>query len=266
MKYSWVLHAKAQEDQTEELIKNWMDIALSYDETLGLSPAIIGIEGKGYSGKITDFKKGYKKVTDTAFKGVEGIGLYTIESDDRDFAFYWKVLMDIVFSEVKGITAFIGVDLDVAGKDQVLNEAVLPVSKLLNVTYGYSFVMPAEKGPYSYGNSFIHVEEGHELTDEEEMLIIQGSPYIRLINDGKGILRDVFQENLLADVQLNAQVEGKSLKEWILSDPAHGSLSDFAGKPYWKVDKNNLVNVREVLHRNGLILAYDKDIIPGIPD
>ena len=266
-KYSWVLHTADQQDQIEGKIKAWTDIALSYNEKLGQKPTIISIVGDGYSKGIMDFEKGYKKAANNEFRDIKGMSLYTEGPDDSDFAFYYKILMNISLSDVTGFTVYIGIELGPGGtKEQILNEAVIPMCKLVNVSYGYAYVMQPEKGPFSYGKGFIHVPSGHPLSDEERMLIYSWTGYKRGIAEGAGKLRDVYQENILSEKQLNLPVDGKQLKDWILSDPSHGTLSDLAGKPYWKVSSDNLTKVRNTLQQNGVLVAYDEKIVPGLSD
>lgn len=266
MRYSWVLHTTDQQDQAAEKFKDWTAIALSFNEKLGLQPSIITLNGKGYSGETSDFGEGYKQATDNAFKDLRGISLYTENPNGEDFAFYSTVLMNISFSDTAGFTVYIGVDMDVVEKEQVFNDAVLPVCGLLNVNYGYSYIMPPEKGPFSYAKGFVHVPGGYELSDEERMLVYDWGSYKKSVVIGEGFLRDVYQENLLSELQLDLPVEMELLQDWILSDPSHGKLSDIAGNALWKIDRDDLVKVRDILHKNGLLIAYHENVIPGLPD
>jgi len=265
MKYSWMLYDAAGEpDQINKMLKDWAEIALFYNKKLGLEPTSIGLSGDEFSGKITAFKKGYKKAEEQSFNGIDAISIYTETADDKDFAFYYQVLMSISYSKRGGFKIYAGMDTSAAGKDELINEVILPICNLFDVTYGYSYVMPPEKGPLSYGTGFVHVPEGHPLSDAEEQLIFKWNHYTKTMKERKGKLRDVYEENLLTDEHLNQNVAGKSLKNWVLSDPLHGTLSDLAGRQYWKVDKDNLVQVRMKLQEDGLLIAYHENIIPGL--
>lgn len=263
--YSWMLHISDQQDMNGSAIKEWMDVAISYNKKLDITPTAIEIDGKGYPDRLVKFENGYKKLTTKEYKEVKGISLYTEEPDTDNYSFYWKALLDITFSKITGLKAYIGVDMNIAvNKEQVLNDIITPICNLLDVQYGYSYVMPPEKGSFSYGHGFVHVPAGHPLPDRENELIAKFNAYRKTINEG--MMRDVYQENLLSEVQLNRQVDGKRLQDWIKSDSSHGTLSDFAGIKLWKVTKDQLVKVRNMLHKNDLLIAYDESVIPGLPD
>lgn len=266
-KYSWTLYTADQPDEIEKMLKDWSDIVLRYNKTLGLVPSDIGFHGDGYSGKMMTFKRGYKKAEDKKYSGIKAMSIYTEHPDGYDFAFYSQVSMIIYYTGDNGFEVYVGVDVSLADNDQVWKEAVLPICNMFDVIYGYSYVMPPVKGPVSYGTGFVHVPADYPLSDEEERLIYEWRYYARTIKkERKGMLRDVYQENLLAAEYLSRKVEGKSLKDWILSDPSHGTLTDINGKALWKVDKDNLVKVRNILHHNSLLVAYHDTVIWGLAD
>ena len=264
MKYSWVLHSTDKPTELSKLFKDWTDLALSFNSTLELEPHVIGISGEKYSGNVMRFKTGYKKAAGAAYEGIDGISLYTV-NPNYDFAYYWQILFSISLVN-DDFSLFIGTDVNVTTKDHVIQEAIIPICNLLNISYGYSYTMPFEKGPFAYGSSGIDLPPGFELSDEEEMYLIKSSPYNRILNAGTAIFRDIYQENILTELQMNAPVEGMLLRNWIMSDPAHGTLTELAGKAFWKLEKEKIVYVRNILNQHGLLVAFDKNIVPGLVD
>lgn len=74
-------------------------------------------------------------------------------------------------------------------------------------------------------------------------------------------LRNVYQQNFLTDLQLNALINGQRLEDWIKQGPRRGMLEPFAGGIIqWTVPEEDISAVRKTLDEAGLFFEYERDI------
>jgi hypothetical protein len=70
----------------------------------------------------------------------------------------------------------------------------------------------------------------------------------------EGFLRDIYEENVLSTAQLNHSINGRSLKEFIVSENM-GELSMINNDVFfWKLNDDQLKKCREILYKTDLLI------------
>ena len=261
--YSWSFHHPDFKNPEIFFFKDLYDTIISFERNCHLDPTRIGVNGKGYSNnQIMLFEKGEKQLEKNRFKGIESISIYTNESDYQDFAFYWKMLCSVSISKIVGSHLYIGYCLcTLKDKKDILEELIKPLVYLFKPQYGYAYVSRVSDGPFGYGSGFIHTPDDTCLDEDQKEAITKWSNNTELISEGK--LRDLYQINILSNTQINSKMDGNSLGEWIKMDENRGTLTRFSDLLFlWTVSALNYNEIREELNRHGLLIAYDRYVLP----
>ena len=114
--------------------------------------------------------------------------------------------------------------------------------------------MPLSQGPalYAYGLSAgLGYDEASMKRGDE---IAQWLHRREEFQDGK--LRDVYNLNILTDRQIESDLDGQSLGDWIRSTRERGLLEPFGtSRHVWHSIDQNIAEVRKVLSEHGVLIA-----------
>ncbi|QDU72831.1 hypothetical protein Pan265_27070 [Mucisphaera calidilacus] len=98
-------------------------------------------------------------------------------------------------------------------------------------------------------------DQKHERERIEAFSFASGSH--QLYNHG--ILRDIYLDNFLTHHQLDADVLGQALRDWITSSPDHGVLEHYCQDIYrWSVPEDKIQPVTDVMWKAGRLLTRDE--------
>jgi hypothetical protein len=141
---------------------------------------------------------------------------------------------------------------------------------ILGAQYGYFFVRDALCGPsyYTHGISAPLDYKALSYDDAEEV-----SGWADFVNDGRlwsgdwPKLRDLFQVNLLSERHMSVAVSGKGhLGDWIDAQPGRGRIESIGqGRWLWTLSDREMVDVRPVLNRAGLLLSCRQRVYRDLP-
>lgn len=264
--YSWSFHHLDFKNPEGFPFKECFDKVLNFEKSYGFSPSMIALTGKGYSNnKIVEFEKGLEELERSYFDGIESFSLYTTMSESLDFAFYWKILVSISISKILGAHLYIGFYFEQFNnyKEQIIEGLIKPLSASLKPQYGYAYISRVGDGPFGYSSGFVHTPDNNALVEDQKELIVKWANNMDLLSEGK--IRDLYQINILSNLQLSNQVNGSSLQDWIASDFRRGILAPFTDMAFlWSVPMDSYNESREILNNNNLLIAYDRYVLPTI--
>ena len=229
--------------------------------TLGFSPDKLGIDGKGHSGKVGDFRRNRSKLRKSGFESVTGFSLRCSFPESNVSGMEYYAAASVAFSSDDGghIVTATPVSPTMANGWRGIARQIVDIA---SPKYGIGFSRDLGSGPIWYALG-INQSRGEPLSGdayEEERTIS------RWCNVGmpmqvwrQGLLRDVYQWNFLTKPQLNRPVRGIPLRQWIESDPRRGRLSRFAGEMFlWEVQDSQILELREELRAADVIFDWRK--------
>lgn len=136
------------------------------------------------------------------------------------------------------------------------------------ISYGFCFeYRPGSPDPifFSLGitDGYPEDEEEMEAADRNSLWFRERLPVGGVqarMRHTSGMVRDVFPENLLDECHLRSQISGVSLSEWVMQDPARGSLERVSvGNWIWHIDRDSCVRVRKEVAAAGLTVCYEAE-------
>lgn len=133
------------------------------------------------------------------------------------------------------------------------------------IQYGYGFIREFCRGPYYYA---LCMKYGDYYPGEEDTGVMMWfhATWGEKLFLRNAWVRSVYPWNWLTSIQLDASIEGMSLKKWILADQSRGRLSSVAdGILLWEVTEESIPQVRKALHAAGRIFDYQRDIVAKLP-
>ena len=260
---SWSVHHAGLKDSSQLQFREFWARSLELEESLGLKPDLIAVNGKGYnSNTIVQFEEGLRELERNDFQRIDSVSLYSSEADTLDFAFYWRSLISISISKILGTHLYVGLARHVIEKmERNTQELIRPLVTFVNPLYGYAYISSADDGPFGYSAGFIHTPGDIVLAEEKQEAIRKWANNKELVSQGK--LRDLYQFNLVSGIHLNQRVGGISLKDWINADATRGRLTQYMKELFlWTVGADSYHGVRSVLNENNLLIAYDSRVCP----
>jgi hypothetical protein len=262
--YSWSFHHLQLNDSRQFSFKEFWNVVMKFENHYNLIPSLLSIRGKGYpNNTILEFDRGVQKLTQNRFQNIDSLSMYTIASEKLDFAFYWKLFCSISISKILGTHLYLGFALEsFPDLARVTEEFVKPVAALLKPQYGYSYITSIKEGVVGYSAGYLHTPNNAVLTEDRQESITRWSNHRELILDGK--LRDLYLENVVSNTHLAQKVKGFSLRNWIEADSSRGTLQEFIPNLFlWTIPKNSHAECRQILAREGLLIAPDRSALTG---
>ena len=263
---SWSLHSPEMKSPEYFDFEKHIHIFLDFEKSHLLEPTYIGLNGRGYTNnKIIKFSTGLKQLNDNSFKNLTSVSIFTSDPVSDDIAFYWETKFHLSCSNILGAHCYMGVNIKHTElKNDMFRTLVNPICQVFQPLLGYAYVTSPEDGPSAYSQGAVHTPHNEYLTEAQKELSFTWSRNQDLVASGK--LRDLYQFNILSQIHLEHNVEGNTLKNWIISNPVEqGVLTPLSAKnTLWTVDLFNYHTIRDKLFESNLLIAYDKSITPTI--
>ena len=97
------------------------------------------------------------------------------------------------------------------------------------------------------------------MPDYEKAWAWQKSVHSEDLKHRKGLLRLVYEDNFLSNLQLSAKVNpGKTLQQWIIEND-YGKLKKINEKMYiWHVSQDELININKILGGYNFLICFEK--------
>lgn len=150
------------------------------------------------------------------------------------------------------------------------DELVCAIQDVTAFEYGYVFEMPFQHGPdFFIDGSTLSTGGRNFFTRYEEEEIAkwsharrQGRKFDLAVSD---LIRDVFPKNFLNAHHLSMQIKDQSLRDWINTDPRHGTLKPLIEDKLWvwDVPKNRIGSIRKVLGKKHLLISWGDFNMPS---
>lgn len=141
---------------------------------------------------------------------------------------------------------------------------IATVSALGDLCYGMSLLVDGTKNPAYFVRGVTHGEPRTEDEEDEsrrnsiwfmERLPMKGAP--PKMRHKHGLLRDVYEINVLNESHTTAVVDGQDLGSWISESKVRGTLTRLSeSNSLWVVPSTYVRHIRDSLGKNGLLLAY----------
>jgi len=238
---------------------NWFN---NFAKSKNLHPTHLGISGKGFNGKIIPFDNGLKMLFENKFNNLSTVNIYVSKSSSLDLAFYWDMLFSISCSPILGTRLYLGIDSEIVKfSDLIVREISKVCCKLIDPIIGYFYLSSPEDGPFAYSFGAIHTPKNDYLTEDSKAVILEWSRNEDLVKEGK--LRDLYQFNILSHFQLNYEIDGDSLKNWVLTNKERGTFFEVSPNHIlWEIPISNYHIIRNQLFLAKMLISYDKYLMP----
>ena len=174
-------------------------------------------------------------------------------------------MVSVSISKIFGAQLYIGFDFELLNnyQEKIIEELIKPLSNSLKPQYGYAYISEVGECPFGYSAGFIHTPDNYILAEDKKELITKWVNNIDLMYEGK--IRDLYQINILSNLQLSNKINGSSLQNWIVSDLKRGILTPFNDKLFlWTVPMDSYNESRKILSNNDLLITYDQYVLPTI--
>lgn len=234
-------------------LKQSYERCLEWFEELGFQPQKLGVSAPGFSGRYRDFKRENKKLQEFDFSKVESLEFLTAEISDEG-PVPWRYELFAAISLRFGYCCLLAkTAYDSLFQSSGLKLLASELTELLLPTYGFGCVMGSKSGPSAYAIGLISgpfdEEEGMSISWWTTVMKRRQFPFPR----------DVYRWNFLNQDQLNAQVEGVPLREWIGRDSNRGMLESWkSGLQWWSLPDEQIPRVKPVLREAGVLFDWRK--------
>lgn len=235
-------------------LKGWFHYMEEWAHDINISWDSIGL---GISKKLLLFKNGKRKIEKLNFQGVPHV-LLTGGVDEPGTYTNWKIDA-FISNQSKKSESYLCFDNNLAPFTfEVLTGFLRKLLSFADFKYGICYQRSNLYGPSSYAGGTIEIYGDLELPYDEEKKIGNWMRKYTFDNGYRtGLLRDVYPFSILVDQHLSESVGNKSFKEWVESDPTHGSLTKITADHYlWAVDPIHIPLVQETLQQAGFLLCY----------
>jgi hypothetical protein len=246
-------------DGSVEAMRSFYHQGIEIFETLGYPVEKMAVQGPGFSGNYTMFKRTHPKLQKVGFNAITAFELAVLLPNT------WDPMVDFLIytsCEVDKQIAYIAVNSSVSRLPSETMETIAQGAiQCLKPVYGIGYNREYKIGPTFYvrGAGYIGAPDvkmpisGPELEEEVRhghwgRLGIQKHVY------REGVIRDVYPWNFLTTPHLEARVGNCSLHDWIQQDAQRGHLKLLnQGVWLWEVAESNIPIIRPDL--------WDPDII-----
>jgi hypothetical protein len=231
---------------------------------LGYPPDKVGITGPGHSNKVVSFSRGNAKLLKRGFEGVTDFELLSTISETLRVQHNYH-LTAIYNGRAKRLYALVVARSALATLSPT---SMLPIARVmaqeLKPGYGIGYRREHRRGPEFYvfgicrglgfGGYGVNLSEAER---EEASSISRWSNAMDEQVWREGTLRDVYPWNFLNVRQLNMEVQGRSLRDWIKQDPRRGSLAAVSDAiALWDVPDVSIPEIRRQLKDAHLLFDW----------
>ena len=241
-----------QDVQLENLYK----FALDFFEQYNQKPIRMGLHGEGVkeSSKTKTFKHYHKVIQQLNFQSITDVwmgGQYPEEHDYDQNDCYIGV--NLGFKNLKTLCFYF--DKSVVPYDTNLFKTLAQtLEEFSQAKYGFVRQIPKHEFPYDYAPAILN---GDEPEEEKNSLLSWDRAYNDCESYKTGDLRDIYALNFIGEAHLTRTVFGQSLKQWIQSDPLHGTLNPLTKTLWvWEVDPENIPLLRQALKPTNLLVCF----------
>jgi hypothetical protein len=247
--------------QSAEACKGFFNIAREWVTQLGYAPDKLGVHGNGHSGKVGDYRRSLRKLEKTGFSEVGAFSMYTCLPNAKSPAAEFYAAASFSLNARHGGYAIVAVPSPLAGKCVWL-PFVLNVIDVVRPAYGIGFNRPLRQGPifYALGTNISQtgdaIPTGEAYEERRNISFWTNAMMKKVYRDG--LLRYVYPWNFLTRPQLDRQVEGISLSDWINADASRGVLEHISEVWLWEVGESQLGSIRERLCVAGAVFDWRK--------
>ncbi|MCL5802139.1 MAG: hypothetical protein M1283_06490 [Gammaproteobacteria bacterium] len=129
--------------------------------------------------------------------------------------------------------------------------------------YGYAYTKAFKKGPAYFPAGMTTSGYASQAEREQTNRWFRRLSAVTVDNTAsfRNMLRDVFPINFLSGDHLRRNMGSRTLKEWINSNPTHGTLTNLNEEIWvWEIEKRQIAAIREAMTRENMLIAYDLSI------
>jgi len=237
------------------------NFALNFIERQGLKPTRMALDGNKVklSGKTKSFRHYNKIIRDLSFERVDhfwiGAGYSENPGGDQDDC-------DIGFSADchYGKEVFIYFRNDVLEYNtSMLKELSGPLAKASGSLYGAAFqIDQIKKDAFGYISAILSADDCQEM--ENNILNwdhAYNDPYGDCGTYKTGDFRDLYPLNFIGEAHLKRDVFGQTLRQWIETDSARGTLEPLNETLWtWEIPQENISALRQQLKPTDLLICF----------
>jgi hypothetical protein len=238
--------------------KAWIDIALNFFDMVGAKSNSATYMRAGKSNKISNSSRLYKSLENGFFDTCSIQRLLPPFDDMINFDTHSEFT---IWSDRarKTIFSYEASDLDVS----LFVGLIQDLNSIFGITYGHSISYPTVTGAAMYASGLNHqsLDGGSESFDQRHIwklerldMVLQKrlAPFRHL----EGMLRDVYQFNVLTSVHLRRPLGNMVLRDWISASGHRGLLEEVvSGVWVWIVQEAELDTVRSELQEAGILIT-----------
>lgn len=247
---------------TPDKVKRLYVDLIAWLEALGAPPDRLGVSGEGFSGKAGSFRSNDARLRKAGFSAVTDFSIFHLKPSGEVPLWDWRVNADVSIRDAYCVVGLNSVFFAQA------KDALACISRTiigaLAPTYGIGFHREMRLGPTLYAAGLCQGLQPWGADRAEVKYINKwGDVGVKNRVYERGLLRDVYPQNYLTEVQLLKQIDETSLKHWIERDRTRGTLSLMGdGMFLWEVLDSQISSIRSVLESAGLIFnaGSDEDI------
>jgi hypothetical protein len=222
-------------------------------DSLGCHPDRSEVSGDGFSENVGVFDRFDNRLKRSGFEGVRGFSLYRLVPGGDIPGYDWSVNAEVYQQESYCI---IGARSSIA---PIPGDSMLSIGRTLirdlSPVYGIGFRREMSLGPslYAMGGCMGLQPWGAEKPEGDRIERWRTFGIEQRVYE-TGLLRDVYPWNLLTHLQLNQQIDGIPLGQWIEQDQNCGSLSVLVNNIWlWEVPEAQMRRVRLALGKAGIV-------------
>jgi hypothetical protein len=204
------------------------------------------LKGPPFSAKTTSFNVAVKKLKEYGFDNLTAFELIVLRHGGTD------VVRDVLSSAsfaASNCSAIVQTSAAISTLDQpTFHTLTEDCISRLQPEYGYGFNMPHASGPGFYAVGINYCAQSRGISKDEIHRISRwGNEGIPNSVWKEGLLRDVYQLNVVDELHLRKHVDEHPLREWILRDANRGRLYSTNDLSIWTVAEAQVDHIRNVL-------------------
>ena len=246
-------------DESPHCSEKFFEIAECAMIGLNCSPDKVGLVGKGFSGKVGDFKRGKSLLVKNGFAELSAFDVHATLPNARIPGMEFVASASFSRAQDDGGFAVIAFPSSSATKE-VWSELAANIVRAVNPAYGIGYHRELAKGPVKFalgvGQNLGVGSVGAEYERARNVARWSDVGMPRQVYR-KGVLRDVFPINFLNRAQLSRSVGILTLANWIDASETHGLLHPFAESlSLWLVGESELAAISSELGDGGLVFNW----------
>lgn len=241
--------------------ERFFELSREWFTALGYDPDFLSVRGGGSQGRLRSFKRRAERLESAGFSSVEAFEIKASLLGAKYPGSEYSAGASFSRLAKPGHFAILAVPSSVLTKDNWEPIAIRAI-ECVRPAYGIAFERTLMNGPiwYALGVNFGRPDDRPPIGDEyDRTRSISRWSSIGMPNEvyREGLLRYVYRWNFLTRPQLDREIEGVSLAEWIQADPRRGTLAQFADDVWlWEVENGELDWIRDQLHDANAIFDW----------